>query len=194
MAPSTRERLDCARGTNEARHDGEPDQEENRLQDIAAGLAEVEQAGERPAARERRAEHLGTDQDRRAHHGEHVDPDDAARRPHALDRPFHAFSLAVSAGRAERGGNLVQSAGPIKPAASEPPARFSLPPPPPPGAPGGACCFVVLCARSSLCRGGGGGCRAQEGRGGVGAIFWKGPPPPILAFGEDRPLPASGER
>src|SRR6266566_7548444 len=73
---SAGERLDPAGGANEARHDEEPDHKENRLQHVAAGFAEMEQAGERPAAREGRSEHLGADQDGRAQHSEHVHPDD----------------------------------------------------------------------------------------------------------------------
>src|SRR5437868_12683966 len=123
-----RERLDLAGGANEARHDDEADQEENRLEHVAAGATQPEQAGEHPAARERRAEHFGADQDRRAHHREHVHPDDSPPPPvfHGL---FHAASFgALACAEAKR-----RQSGPIRRSDQgckqrEPHARFSLRP------------------------------------------------------------------
>ncbi len=67
QAPSGafRERLDALGGADERHHDEDADREQHGLQDVRAGVVEPEQDRERPAAGERRAEHLGADQDRR---------------------------------------------------------------------------------------------------------------------------------
>src|SRR4051812_37575370 len=72
------ERLYQLRVTNERNHHKHAEQEEQALRDVYAVFAEIKQIGDGPAAGEGGAEHLGADQDRRAHHREHVDPDDLA--------------------------------------------------------------------------------------------------------------------
>src|SRR6266404_6736958 len=73
-----RKRFDALRGTDECRHDEDADREQHGLQDVRAGVVETEQDRKRPAAGERRAEHFGTDQDRRADDGDDSRPDDLA--------------------------------------------------------------------------------------------------------------------
>src|SRR5258708_7373118 len=73
-----RKRLDALRGTDECRHDEDADREQHGLQDMRAGVVEPEQDRKRPAAGERRAEHLGADQDGRADDGDDGRPDDLA--------------------------------------------------------------------------------------------------------------------
>src|SRR6266481_7859855 len=73
-----RKRLDALRGTDERRHDEDADREQHGLQDVRAGVVETEQDRKRPAAGERRAEHFGADQDRRADDGDDGRPDDLA--------------------------------------------------------------------------------------------------------------------
>src|SRR5262249_9127291 len=46
-------------------------------QRVVGIVAKIEQSGQRPTAGERGAEYLGTDQHRRAEHGDDVDPDNA---------------------------------------------------------------------------------------------------------------------
>ena len=59
-------------------HDGDAAEEEDALQDVRAVAPRSKQVGERPAGGEGGAEHLGANQDRRADHGQHVVPVDAA--------------------------------------------------------------------------------------------------------------------
>src|SRR5216684_5330356 len=73
-----RKRLDALRGTDECRHDEDADCEQDGLQNVRASVVETEQDRKRPAAGERRAEHFGTDQDRRADDGDDSRPDDLA--------------------------------------------------------------------------------------------------------------------
>src|SRR6266446_4746871 len=73
-----RKRLDALRGTDERRHHEDADRKQHGLQDVRAGVVETEQDRERPAAGERRAEHFGADQDRRADDGDDGRPDDLA--------------------------------------------------------------------------------------------------------------------
>ena len=73
-------RLDALRGADERRHHQDAERKQHGLQDVRAGVVETEQDRERPAAGERRAEHLGADQDRRADDGDDAGPDDLAGR------------------------------------------------------------------------------------------------------------------
>src|SRR5439155_12984131 len=73
-----RERLDLLSVADEGDHHPNAEDEEHRLQDVHAVFAEPEQVGEGPAGGKGRPKHFGADQDRRAHHREHVDPDHPA--------------------------------------------------------------------------------------------------------------------
>ena len=92
---------------------------------------DVKQVGEGPAGGEGGAEHLGADQDRRAEHGQHVEPDDAAalRPDGGVHRSFLGSLLPaialqrVNALVARR--NVVDMGGGIK-AASAPRSSASV--------------------------------------------------------------------
>ncbi len=92
MKGSTR----CAARTN-ADHDEDADHEQHRLQDVRAGVVEAEQDRERPAAGERRAEHLGADQDRGADDGDDAGPDDLAGV--RFEAGWRSWSVVLFAGR-----------------------------------------------------------------------------------------------
>src|SRR5262249_32039751 len=72
------ERLDLLSGTNELDHHYGTEQHEQNVEDEPAGRTETDHVGERPASGKRRAEHFRANEDRCAHDGEHVDPDDLA--------------------------------------------------------------------------------------------------------------------
>jgi hypothetical protein len=76
------ERLDAMRGTNELSHDGQAADHEHDVEHARARSAEIEQGGDRPRTGERRAEHLGADQDGGADDGDNVKPVDAAALSH----------------------------------------------------------------------------------------------------------------
>src|SRR5262249_9189290 len=65
---------------------------ENALRDVHAVGTQIQVAGDRPAAREGGAEHLGADQDCRAQHGQHTLPRDPAIAAGAC-RAVHVFIL-----------------------------------------------------------------------------------------------------
>src|SRR3979409_1972620 len=79
MLRARRKRLDSLRGADERDHDEDAGREQHGLQDVRAGVVEAEQDRERPAAGERRAEHFGPDQNRRAEDGNDTPPYDLAR-------------------------------------------------------------------------------------------------------------------
>src|SRR5437588_3432243 len=99
-----RERLDPPGIADEGDHDTDAKREEQRLQDVDTVFAKAEQIGKGPAGGECRPEDLGADQDGRAHHSEHMDPDDLA----AFSR-WVAHDLVLM-----RAGNLPETAGGIK--------------------------------------------------------------------------------
>ena len=66
------------RVAHEADHHGDAENEKEDLQRVDALVAEPEQVGERPAAREGGAEHLGADQHRGAEHRDDASPHDPA--------------------------------------------------------------------------------------------------------------------
>src|SRR5450756_1942813 len=97
------ERLDRSGVAHERDHHGDAADEENGLKDMDAVDSELEQIGDRPAARKGGAEHLGADQDGSAHDREHVEPDNplAAGCDGCLGHGFlfaAAMSLNSSAG------------------------------------------------------------------------------------------------
>src|SRR5450759_1191818 len=95
------------RGAHELHHDGDATEHEQAVEDSLPDAAEVEQSGERPAAGEGGAEHLGADQDGGADHGDDVEPDDAAVASGHEDLPaMAAINLNPAAGSspAQAGG------------------------------------------------------------------------------------------
>src|SRR5580704_16064286 len=71
------ERLDLLGVAHERDHHGNAEHEEDALENMDAVSPELEQIGDRPAAREGGAEDFGADQDGGAHHREHVLPENA---------------------------------------------------------------------------------------------------------------------
>src|SRR5215475_10740130 len=78
VSSARRERLDALGGADERHHHEHAEREQHRLNDVRAGVAEVKQNSERPAAGKGCAEHLGADQDRGRDHGDDASPDDLA--------------------------------------------------------------------------------------------------------------------
>src|SRR5262245_38488032 len=70
------ERLYATGVADEPGHDCDAAEEEDALHHVHAVRAQIHVAGDGPAAGKGGAEHLGTDQNRRAEHGEHVLPSD----------------------------------------------------------------------------------------------------------------------
>src|SRR5262245_25156589 len=101
--PALGERLDLPGVLHERPHDNGADDAEHGLQQIDAVDAGVEQAGQRPAGREGRAEHFGADQDGGAQHRGHVDPVDAAAH-RRLDGLVHGLLLARARDMSRNGG------------------------------------------------------------------------------------------
>src|SRR5262249_12084503 len=98
------ERLDALGSDDELDHDEDAEQKKPPLQ-VDGVLAVPGETGDRPAGREGGAEDFGADEDRRAYHRKHMDPDDPAAASRGVvhgNRPLGGRTLSRK-GRRKQG-------------------------------------------------------------------------------------------